>query len=118
MRRIVFALFLVSSCNGLVRTIPRPVRVLVGFPPGGGMDTIARVLAPKLGEALGQQFVIENRPGASGGVAAEALAGAQPRARADARGDLRAQRESEGDVRPAAAVRAGGRCACCRWRSS
>jgi tripartite-type tricarboxylate transporter receptor subunit TctC len=56
----------------------RPVRVLVGYPPGGGMDTIARVLAPKLGEALGQQFVIENRPGASGGVAAEALAGAQP----------------------------------------
>jgi tripartite-type tricarboxylate transporter receptor subunit TctC len=54
------------------------VRVLVGYPPGGGMDTIARVLAPKLGEALGQQFVIENRPGASGGVAAEALAGAQP----------------------------------------
>jgi tripartite-type tricarboxylate transporter receptor subunit TctC len=53
----------------------RPVRVLVGYPPGGGMDTIARVLAPKLGEALGQQFVIENRPGASGGVAGEALAG-------------------------------------------
>jgi tripartite-type tricarboxylate transporter receptor subunit TctC len=56
----------------------RPVRVLVGYPPGGGMDTIARVLAPKLGEALGQQFVVENRPGASGGVAAEALAGAPP----------------------------------------
>lgn len=52
----------------------RPVRILVGYPPGGGMDTIARVLAPKLSEALGQQFVIENRPGASGGVAAEALA--------------------------------------------
>ena len=47
--------------------------MLVGYAPGGGMDTIARVLAPKLSEALGQQFVIENRPGASGGVAAEAL---------------------------------------------
>src|SRR5688500_6537102 len=56
----------------------RPVRMLVGYAPGGGMDTIARVLAPKLSEALGQQFVIENRPGASGGVAAEALAGASP----------------------------------------
>jgi tripartite-type tricarboxylate transporter receptor subunit TctC len=56
----------------------RPVRMLVGYAPGGGMDTIARVLAPKLSEALGQQFVIENRPGASGGVAAEALAGAAP----------------------------------------
>ena len=52
----------------------RPVRVLVGYPPGGGMDTIARVLAPKLSEALGQPFVAENRPGASGAVAAEALA--------------------------------------------
>lgn len=51
----------------------RPVRLLVGYPPGGGMDTISRIVAPKLGEALGQQFVVENRPGASGGVAAEAL---------------------------------------------
>ena len=54
----------------------RPVRMLVGYAPGGGMDTIARVLAPKLSEALGQQFIIENRPGASGGVAADALANA------------------------------------------
>ncbi len=56
----------------------RAVRLLVGYPPGGGMDAIGRVLAPKLAEALGQQFVVENRPGASGGVAAEALAGANP----------------------------------------
>ena len=55
----------------------RPVRMLVGYAPGGGMDTIARVLAPKLSQALGQQFIIENRPGASGGVAADALAQAQ-----------------------------------------
>ena len=51
----------------------RPVRMLVGYTPGGGMDAIARVLAPKLSEPLGQQLVVENRPGASGGVAAEAL---------------------------------------------
>ena len=56
----------------------RPVRMLVGYAPGGGMDTIARVVAPKLSEALGQQFVVENRPGASGGVAAEALVSSQP----------------------------------------
>ena len=54
----------------------RPVRMLVGYPPGGGMDAIARVLGAKLSESLGQQLVIENRPGASGGVAAEALAAA------------------------------------------
>jgi tripartite-type tricarboxylate transporter receptor subunit TctC len=50
--------------------------MLVGYPPGGGMDAIARVLSPKLSESLGQSVVIENRPGASGGVAAEALAAA------------------------------------------
>jgi tripartite-type tricarboxylate transporter receptor subunit TctC len=54
----------------------RSVRLLVGYAPGGGMDTISRVVAPKLSEALGQPFVIENRPGASGGVAAEALVNA------------------------------------------
>jgi tripartite-type tricarboxylate transporter receptor subunit TctC len=79
MRNIVFALFLLFSSTSFSQDYPaRAVRVLVGYPPGGGMDTIARVVAPKLGEALGQQFVVENRPGASGGVAAEALAGAQP----------------------------------------
>jgi tripartite-type tricarboxylate transporter receptor subunit TctC len=78
MRNIVLALLLSFSSSCFSQDYPtRPVRVLVGYPPGGGMDTIARVLAPKLGEALGQQFVIENRPGASGGVAAEALAGSQ-----------------------------------------
>jgi tripartite-type tricarboxylate transporter receptor subunit TctC len=52
--------------------------MLVGYPAGGGMDTIARILAPKLTEALGQPFVVENRPGASGAVAAEALVSSAP----------------------------------------
>lgn len=56
----------------------RPVRMLVGYAPGGGMDTISRIVAPRLSEALGQQFVVENRPGASGGVAAEALVKSAP----------------------------------------
>lgn len=56
----------------------RAVRVLVGYAAGGGMDTIARIVAPKLSEALGQTFVVENRPGASGGVAAEALVKSAP----------------------------------------
>ncbi len=75
MRLIALFLFAFSSV-GFSQDYPtRPVRMLVGYAPGGGMDTISRVLAPKLAEALGQQFVVENRPGASGGVAAEALAG-------------------------------------------
>jgi tripartite-type tricarboxylate transporter receptor subunit TctC len=56
----------------------RPVRLLVGFPPGGAMDTIARVLAPRLADSLGQPFVVENRAGAGGALAADALVRAAP----------------------------------------
>ena len=52
----------------------RPVKVVVGFTAGGGTDVAARVLAQKLSEAFGQSFVVENRPGASGLIATEAMA--------------------------------------------
>jgi tripartite-type tricarboxylate transporter receptor subunit TctC len=51
----------------------QPVRILVSFPPGGASDLVARLLAERLTDALGQQFVVENRPGAGGTVAALAL---------------------------------------------
>ena len=56
----------------------RPVRMLVGFPPGGGTDIAARLLAPKLSEYLGQQFVVENRPGATTNIATDLVAKAPP----------------------------------------
>lgn len=56
----------------------KPVRILVGAPPGGGADFIARGVAPKLQEAFGQSIVIENRGGANGAVATEVLARAAP----------------------------------------
>ena len=56
----------------------RPVRILVPYAPGGVTDIIARHLAPKLQEVLGQAFVVENRPGASGNLALEAAAKAAP----------------------------------------
>ncbi len=56
----------------------RPVRILVGYAPGGVTDITARLIGPWLSERLGQQFVIENRPGASGNVAAETVARASP----------------------------------------
>jgi len=52
----------------------RPVRVLIGFPPGGGVDIIGRLVMPKLQERLGQPFLVENRAGANGNLAMEAAA--------------------------------------------
>ena len=56
----------------------RPIRILVGFAAGGGADAIARTIATRLGQQLGQNVVVENRPGASSTVAGDALAKAAP----------------------------------------
>jgi tripartite-type tricarboxylate transporter receptor subunit TctC len=56
----------------------KPVRMVVPFPAGGGIDSVARLLAPKLSESLGQPVVVDNRVGASGTVGTEAVAKAAP----------------------------------------
>jgi len=56
----------------------RPVRVIVNFPPGAGVDIATRIVTAKLGEALGQQFVIDNRAGAAGNIGVELAARAAP----------------------------------------
>src|SRR5712672_1520484 len=61
------------------KTYPaRPVRIVVGFPPGGGTDITARLFGQWLSERLGQPFVIENRPGAGANIATEAVVRAPP----------------------------------------
>jgi tripartite-type tricarboxylate transporter receptor subunit TctC len=55
----------------------KPVRLIVTFPPGGSTDAVVRIMAPKLGERLGQQVVVDNRPGAGGNIGLQALAKAE-----------------------------------------
>ena len=77
MKNLLVLVSILVSFGALAQDYPaRPVRMLVGYAPGGGMDTLARVIGPKLSSALNHQFIVENRPGASGGVAAEALVNA------------------------------------------
>ena len=56
----------------------KPIRLVVPFPPGGGMDVLARAFAPGLTAALGQPIVIDNRPSAGGVVGADAVAKSAP----------------------------------------
>src|SRR3954462_2400808 len=56
----------------------KPVRIIVPYGPGGATDIIARIVAQRLTESLGQSFIVENRPGANGNLALEAAAKATP----------------------------------------
>lgn len=77
-RSILLLTVLVSvmACGAIqAQSYPvKPIRMVVGFPPGGGTDVVARILAPKLSENLGQSVIIDNRPGATGTVAAGMVA--------------------------------------------
>lgn len=73
------ALLVLATGNVAAEEYPvRPVRLIIGFPPGGATDLVARVIGPKLGETLKQQIVIDNRAGANGTIGAELAANATP----------------------------------------
>src|SRR5262245_14108534 len=81
MRRRAFMTLLggAAACSvkphtGWTQTFPaRPLRMVVGFPAGSAPDVVARVVAPALSERIGQQCVVENRPGAGSNIAAESV---------------------------------------------
>jgi tripartite-type tricarboxylate transporter receptor subunit TctC len=64
--------------QGVTAWPARPIRAIVSFPPGGAIDTVTRLIAPAMGETLGQPLVIENRAGATGTLAAGVVAQASP----------------------------------------
>ena len=79
MMRLVLVFALLVAGEATAQTFPsRPVRFIVGFTPGGGVDINARLLAAKLSDLLGQQIVVENKPGAGTNIANEYVAKSAP----------------------------------------
>ena len=79
-RRILTGLLLALMATSVwAQSWPtRPVRMIIAFPPGGPTDLVSRVLAQRLSEQLGQQVIVDNKPGAGGNIAAELAAKAAP----------------------------------------
>jgi len=75
---IGFFLALITSMLWAQSWPTKPVRMIIAFPPGGPTDLVSRVLAQKLSEQLGQQVIVDNKPGAGGNIAAELAAKAAP----------------------------------------
>jgi tripartite-type tricarboxylate transporter receptor subunit TctC len=74
-RSVLAAVLAMLAAAAAAQTYPaKPVRILVGFAPGGGTDIMARVVAAKLGESMKQQFIVDNRPGANANLAAKLAA--------------------------------------------
>jgi tripartite-type tricarboxylate transporter receptor subunit TctC len=75
----LFAAFLLAMAGGAQAQWPdKPVKILVGYPAGGANDQVARIVAARLSDALKQNFIVENRTGAAGSIAAEVAAKATP----------------------------------------
>jgi tripartite-type tricarboxylate transporter receptor subunit TctC len=76
--RATLACLLLSAASALAAWPERPIKVLIGYAPGGSTDVVARLLSSKLGEKLGQPIIIENKPGGAGDFAAEMMLQSPP----------------------------------------
>jgi len=76
--RGLVALCAIACSAGAADFPAKPVRMIVGFPPGGATDLVARIIQPRMSASLGQQVIIDNRPGANGIIAGELTAHAEP----------------------------------------
>src|SRR5690349_20560430 len=78
-RRVLLSCIAVLAFAAHAQGYPtRPIKLMVGFEPGGNTDTVARVVAQKLGDRLGQQVIVENKAGAAGTIATGEVARAAP----------------------------------------
>src|SRR5436190_17266803 len=76
--RFLVLLFAAVTLDAGAAWPEKPIKVLIGYAPGGSTDVVARLLSPKIGEKLGQPLVIENKPGAAGDFAAELMLQSPP----------------------------------------
>ena len=93
---IVGAALTATTAASLAQDYPaRPIRLILGFAPGGSTDLVARVVGQKMAEAWAQQVVVDNRPGANGMIGADLVAKANP----DGYSLLLSQHRADGDQR-------------------
>ncbi len=83
MRRLITMLcpllLMVTAAAATAQSFPtKPIRIVIGFPPGGGIDLVARILGPRITERLGQQVIVDNRAGANGIIGTDLVAKAAP----------------------------------------
>src|SRR5689334_18601264 len=77
-RRVLFTVALIAMGSANAAYPDKPVRIVVPYAPGGAVDVVARKVAQKLSEQMGQTFVVENKPGASGTIGAQTVVRAAP----------------------------------------